>query len=280
MKKIVIILIVLFVGSGAFLLSFKDGDAKIVKDALSAMEEADSFSYKMEIGIDLKGASALLTSNGFISELSSKGNFNADVIDYTDTYSLEGDFIISGEDFYIKMISIPLVFSNIFYQFGISAEDIQDNWIIIETERTEDDDKTVSNEFLSAINRSFSIEKQSEEEDKNVYLINFRKERLSRALHILFQELQEEEEFFNEGVPDEGEILEYLNTMDDLSIQAWIGKEDNLIYRVFFENSIEYMEENIFFSFDLNFFGFNEEVEVEVPEEFERIEDIVPPFFL
>ena len=222
------------------------------------------------------------------------------------SFSLGGEIKILGKkDIYFRVTTIPaLPFLDM---LGLNLNELKNQWIKIDEEYLKeypDEDEEMVKEFeeLFKGKEFWKIEEKLPDEKINGinnyhYLISLDKTELREVIPEVLKISMENSlgseylsELEKEKTLEEASdsINEFLDKIGDINFEVWIGKKDKLLYRLKAEKEIDIselydeeslaqeLEGSINIKLELNFSDFNQEMNIEAPEEFKSINEAFP----
>lgn len=250
-------------------------------------------------------------------------------------FSLAGESKIIEQDSYLKLTTIPaLPFLEPFFEIlGIDLEEIKDQWIQIneeqlmktllgssytpEIEEEIQKEKEQQGQIIQKIktileNKRLYIVKR-EYPDKEIkgkktyhYLVALNEKEVKQLILEPYKALIETMKFGTSPTEEQWQefqreisiqLDEFFAKIGDITAELWIGKEDNLLYKVKGEKIIDLqkLEEPkrgviplpgsrsprgiIDISIEIDFSDFDKSMKVEAPEEYKTLEEILGPLF-
>ena len=208
---------------------------------------------------------------------------------------------LGPKDIYLKITTIPAL--PFLGMLGINLDELKDQWIKIDQEylgdiTTEGNEEIIKQLTELLIGKEFLIVKErfTNEEINNLncyhYLISLNKNELVKIIPEIFDIIirnnsslgylseTEKEQTLNEAITN---FNGFLDKIGDIDFEVWIGKKDKLLYQLSGEKEINtseiYGEEtygNIDIGFKMNFFKFNQEININAPEEFKSLDEVFP----
>ena len=236
-----------------------------------------------------------------------KGFFDFDLIFETGgmEISSEGELRRIGDDFYLKLGSIPIL-----PLLGIPMTELEDEWILIENKDIEEEGaikKEQFQQFFQEIKNALSSrriflfsdnlgEEKVRGEDCYHYLVELNKEELKTLIPQLLENMekyipQSQKEEYQEKLDEALENFsakfdQFSQQIGRISFEVWIDKNEDYFRRIkgekeidlsLFESFQETEAKDILLdsSFDIYFFDFGKPVEVEVPEDAKNINELM-----
>jgi len=252
--------------------------------------------------------------------LSAKGS----ALDTQEDYSLAVEIKTIGEDVYFK-IDAPAL-SSLLSMFGVSPADFDNQWIKISKEAIEgitnqNQENLKTQEKLTKIieqiiseNKVYYIKKELEDEEVNGekayhYLLALDNKAVVKIISGIFESALEEQSKSNEPIQGfsslgvdlsptfligamEGVLNKFFENVGEFTVDLWIGKKDNLLYKASLVKTIDIAklaksmslgEDDIgneakgaiLIKGDIGFSNLNEPVQIEAPNESKNFEEIV-----
>jgi len=226
----------------------------------SMMQEIDSFALDVSAGANHEGFQSSLSANVFVDN-NTKGDLNLEVITEEGSGILEAEFV-SLDDFYVKLSSFssvaaeqfmfpPFVASQLedsmWIRFPSSVEDIEEVDAYIETEELYELLITTLQEEL------YQEEIVGEEDGVIKYLVKIDEDVVFEVLDLLYQE----------NLP---------GGVKELELLLHVSKESGYVERILLENHD--------LSFDISIFDLNKGFEIEAPDEYENIDELLEQVFM
>jgi hypothetical protein len=313
-KIILIIGIVLLSGAGALSYSqgwlpFSVSSEDVLSAAIQNMSENDTWRSEAEITIaaESEGETSTVflnmqenTDKTDIENPKSNIKFDAELEMEGMSFSVGAEMKVLGQkDIYFRITTIPaLPFLDM---LGVDFDQLKNQWIKIDEEYFENSlsQNEVGQEIMELFTDKEILiigEELADEKINNVncynYLVSLNKEELviivPELLEIVmqgnlsFEELSEakKQETLDETV---GNFNEFLDKIGDINFKVWIGKKDKQFYQFQIEKEINagelYGEEmsidgNINIDFKMNFSEFNQEMDIQSPEEYKSLDEV------
>jgi len=296
---------------------FREKPEDVVKQMVLKMQEVKnahseiSFSLNIKnteesaIFSDIKANSNFITDFDFTIKEEPKSqaiiSFSSSVSNPRETFNLRlsGENRIIGENFYFKIINIDIpIFSSMVLALGVDLNKIKNQWVKIDKSSLEsigssygyqsaENQQQKAEKFKNIIlqNLSFYVKKEfSDEKIKNTSVYHYSLFLSKENIKKIITEAQKETK--SDLLSEEMEkIDEFLNQTGDLTADFWIGKKDNLLYKILFQNQIQAKKEqlgfdgSISFNLEINFSNFNEPVIIIAPEKPKTVEDLLKETF-
>lgn len=250
-------------------------------------------NLKLNISQDNSAANNPKAKGNFEVKISSKIGFGI---------TLGGELRQKGKESYYKItdISLPAEIEQSFSEMGIDVntarESLKANWIKGEAQTAEDMAK--SEQILEKYNqilkesRPWIVKKQMQDEKIRAvkayhYSIVLEKEKLKKLVLDLIKASEE-----SQGQAEEnpafsemmlvGTIGGIFDVFGDVPGDIWIGKKDNLPYKIVLEKQIDSKDFSgtaggiLKLKLEINGADFNKPVSVEAPADAKRIEEVLP----
>ncbi len=282
----------------------------IIEKAIIKTAQADSFRMEAKINgefqgkEDAQGIKALTAEISFSEIVDKKDEKDARAsFDLSLNVGLEGlilivkgEIVSAAKDIYLKIKSLPSL-----PILSLDLEEIRNQWFKIEreTSQTESfDEKSFAEDIEDILeeNEIFDIKKDFGQEEldgqtTNHYLVELKKDKLKELvpeiLEITKKYLsQDEKEEYEKG--KEAFLKDFSDNFDDLwdrikplEFECWVGTGDSRIKKIKFEKEMVYgvageeNEGNLKIGGEFTFFDFNKKFEIEIPEDYKAIEEIL-----
>jgi hypothetical protein len=316
MKKIALISIIVLIGiAGLGVLSYiqgwypfapsnqeilsrmfiKMGEVKTLHYDLAAKMEQVGYSSSNDLG--LEGVSLRIigdVDNSNAENPKSRADLEIGLSLEGMNMSLKGELISSRQKAYYKIVTIPAPISAFLGMFGLDVSKMENQWIEVDLGEISDlsEEKIAENkkmlqeivelfgekEFLK-IKEKFPDDKIG---DKKVYhfLVSLNVEVIEDLLPDLFDILSKynEDETFSETDKEEfiKKFKESSEKIGKMDFELWIGTKDYLLYRFKIEEEITTEGETAQITVNCDLSDFNQEVNIEIPENAKSIEEIFP----
>ena len=315
-KIILIIGIVLLSGAGALSysqgwFSFSVSSEDVLSAAIQNMSENNTWHSEAEITIAAESGGAASTVFLNMQENTDKTDienpksdikFDAELEMEGMSFSVGAEMKVLGQkDIYFRITTIPAL--SFLDMLGVDFDQLKNQWIKIDEEYFED--SLSQNEMGQEIMELFADkeiliigEEFADEKIDDIncyhYSVSLNKEELviivPELLEIVMQgnlSLEELSEAEKQETLDEtvSNFNEFLDKIGDINFKVWIGKRDKQFYQFQIEKEIDagelYGEEmgidgNINIDFKMNFSEFNQEMNVQSPEEYKSLDEVFP----
>ncbi|GEM_PF-6894516 len=297
----VIVLVVVLVGGGVFYTMQErtpSDPEEAIERMVSNMNDVHSFAAEMNMDMELRDEREEFDISLFMDMKTSTKR---------DKESFEGDIdidaFVEGEQFdmglaakvvdekaYFKVTSLPQIVVD---DIGPMARGFENIWIGIDISEMEEemDDVDIDEEKLREAVMSVFDDKDlytatevDESSDWVEYSVSFDEDVLIETLKDLVSVLAEiPETGIRSGDIDFDELRVVFDMMEeDLEVNLKIGKRDGYLYGVSFENSLHEPGGDgvMHFSFDISMSDFNEDFEIEAPEEYQDLMEMFGPMMM
>jgi len=207
---------------------------------------------------------------------------------------LKGELISSREKAYYKIVTIPAPVTAFLEMFGLDVSKMENQWIEVDVGEMSDlsEEKITESkkmleeiaelfrgkEFLK-INEKFPDDKIG---DKKVYhfLVSLNVEVIEVLLPDLLDILSEYDEDGAFSEIDKEEFIENFREssgkIGEMDFELWVGTKDYLLYRFKIEEEITTEGETAQITVNCDLSDFDQEINIEVPENAKSIEEIFP----
>ena len=294
---------------------FRPSLEKVIEEISTSMEEVKTMHSKGDIEIAISEDKFLITFEGD-SDARDSENMKLDgelgiTSDGMQKFSLNVSNRIIGDTTYLKLNEIvgPPNIESLFLILGVNLDEIKDQWIMFDEEaleklggayssqeisREEQEKMTKKIQELFTGRKIYYVKEEMPDEKINGkkayhYLITLDKEEIKEVVPEILRISMESsgqslgmDEFsvaFMIGGLTES-INQFFEKVGDIIVGIWIGKKDNLLYRIEGEKEIDLSNLNAGFSGILNlkiafdFSNFNQPVEIQTPENFKTLEEV------
>jgi len=298
---------------------FRPSPEEVIEEISTSMEEVKTLHSKGEIEIILKSAisedKSLITFEGDSDARDSEnmkldGEFGVTSVGMQ-KFSLSVSNRIIGDTTYLKLNEIvgPSDIESLFLMLGVNLDEIKGQWIMFgeealeklggvyssqEISREEQEKITKKIQELFAERKVYYVKEEMPDEKINGkkayhYLITLDKEEIKEVVPEILRISMESsgqslgmDEFsiaFMIGGLTES-INQFFEKVGDITVGIWIGKKDNLLYRIEGEKEIDLSNLSAEVSGILNlkiafdFSNFNQPVEIKAPESFKTLEEV------
>jgi hypothetical protein len=316
MKKIALISIIVLIGiAGLGVLSYIQGwypfalsDQEVLSRTFTKMGEVKTLHYDLTAKFEQVESSSLNSLGLEGINLRMIGDFdNSDTENPKSKADLEiglslqgmdmflkGELISSREKAYYKIVTIPAPITAFLEMFGLDVSKMENQWIEVDVGEMSDlsEEKIAESkkmleeiaelfegrEFLK-INEKFPDDKIG---DKKVYhfLVSLNVEVIEALLPDLFDILSEYDEDGAFSEIDKEEFIENFREssgkIEEMDFELWIGTKDYLLYRFKIEEEITTEEETAKITVNCDLSDFDQEINIEVPENAKSIEEVFP----
>lgn len=256
------------------------------------------------------------TNRTQLQEVKTQGEFNLVFSTEGMEFKLAGEAITIGDTSYFKLTTLPaLPFLEPYFQMlGIDIHDLKNQWIKIDPESLKNWYKQTFGEELTPemeAELEKSLERQRETtqkikeflENKKLYIVQkeLADEMIDKIKVYHYQVALNREEIIelmpklpelsrqlNQGTPIASEEIEkmkeFFEKAGDFIAEIWIGKKDNLLYKLDFEKEIdsrkfeETKKGKIIIKLTVNFSEYGEPVQIEPPADFKPVEEFLESF--
>ena len=316
MKKIALISIIVLIGiAGLGVLSYIQGwypfapsDQEVLSRTFTKMGEIKTLHYDLAMKFEQVEPSSLNSLGLEEVNLNIIGDFdNSDAENPKSKADLEiglslqgmdmflkGELISSREKAYYKIVTIPAPITAFLGAFGLDISKMENQWIELDVGEMSDlsEEKIAESkkmleeiaelfegkEFLK-INEKFPDDKIG---DKKVYhfLVSLNVEVIEGLLPDLLDILSEYDEDGAFSEIDKEEFIENFREssekIEEMDFELWIGTKDYLLYRFKVEEEITTEGETAKITVDCDLSDFDQEINIEIPENAKSIEEIFP----
>ena len=262
-----------------------DSKVDIKLDNLKALDKKDiDFSSVFDNSISFK-------TKGFQADVSGTGEIRK-----------------KGKNYYFKLNDLTFPFvdllkdepsSSLVSVINLFLENIKNKWIKIDSEEffeQGEDQGIIGKEewsefktFWESLTRNsgekfYIIKKELPDQKINNikvyhYVLGINENEYERILEEINKKIEEKT---GKGFLESKETEKEMKELEDFSFDVWIGKKDNMLYRIKLNQKIEYLEESPgIFNFDLeaNFSDFNKPMIIEEPKEAVDIKELFGELF-
>jgi len=313
---IVGIVLISMVGGGVFSyfqgwLPFSVSDEDVLSAMIENMSKNKTWHSETNITIDAEAegekSSVFLnieedTNKTDTENVKSDIKINAELGMEGMSFSLGVEIKVLGpKDIYLKITTIPAL--PFLGMLGINLDELKDQWIKIDQEylgdiAAEDNEEMIKQLTELLIGKEFLIveEKFADEGIKDVncyhYSISLNKDELVKIMPEMFSIIIQNNSSFEQLSETEKEqaldetvsnFNGFLDKIGDINFEVWIGKKDKLLYQLSGEKEIDTNElyggdvyGNIDIGFKINFSKFNQEININAPEEFKSLDEVFP----
>ncbi len=218
-----------------------------------------------------------------------------------------GEIRKKGKNYYFKLNDLTFPFvdllkdepsSSLVSVINLFLENIKNKWIKIDSEEffeQGEDQGIIGKEewsefktFWESLTRNsggklYIIKKELPDQKINNikvyhYVLGINENEYERILEEINKKIEEKT---GKGFLESKETEKRMKELEDFSFEVWIGKKDNMLYRIKLNQKIEYLEESpgIFnFNLEANFSDFNKPMIIEEPKEAKSVKELIAPF--
>ena len=316
MKKIALISIIVLIGiAGLGVLSYIQGwypfapsDQEVLSRMFTKMGEVKTLHYDLAVKFEQVESSSLNSlgleginlriigdvDNSDAENPKSKADLEIGLSLQGMDMFLKGELISSREKAYYKIVTIPAPITAFLGAFGLDISKMENQWIELDLGEMSDlSEKEIAEsekmfeeiaelfeekEFLK-INEKFSDDKIG---GKKVYhfLVSLNVEVTEDLLPDLLDILSEYDEDGVFSVIDKEEFIENFREssekIKEMDFELWVGTKDYLLYRFKIEEEITIEGETAKITVNCNLSDFDQEIDIEIPENAKSIEEIFP----
>ncbi len=316
MKKIALISIIVLIGiAGLGVLSYIQGwypfalsDQEVLSRMFTKMGEVKTLHYDLAVKFEQVESSSLNSlgleginlrivgdvDNSDAENPKSKADLEIRLSLQGMDMSLKAELISSKQKAYYKIVTIPAPITAFLGAFGLDISKMENQWIELDVgemsdlseEKIAESEKMLEEiaelfeekEFLK-INEKFPDDKIG---DKKVYhfLVSLNVEVIEDLLPDLFDILSKYDEYGTFSEINKEEFIENFREssekIKEMDFELWVGTKDYLLYRFKMEEEITTEGETAKITVNCNLSDFDQEINIEIPENVKSIEEIFP----
>lgn len=290
-KIIAVVVLIIIIGTGIALGSFiwdplwnpfRPSPEKVIGKMYQNMKEAKSFH--IELIFEIKGSSSsenmTVRLNNDSDKLDpdnirSKGKIE---IVSGDSLSFTLNYVMINKKLFFKVDNIPPI-------MGMDLSFFQGEWIDVGESSEQEDQETKSlGEFIEEI-KEILILKQELKDDKidsrkvYHYLLGINEEKLKELSQNATDAIVSSVPLIGGTIGSNESIEKQLENIKDFEMNFFIGKRDELLYKISIYDEVGDESGKKSLSLEMNFSDFNKEIDIQVPEGARKIEEILQEMF-
>lgn len=288
-KVAVGVAVVVVVGTGVALAArildplwnpFRPSPEKVMEKVFNKIEKITSLSSDFNIAVNLpdnEGFSARLKDSSDMSDIQnpkSKGSLEATIKTQGIQLLLGGEYSVLDKSLFVKLNKVPFI-----PLLPIDLGSLKNKWIKLNADNTDSVNNPSFVDFLKQRKEFFTVKQELKDEKVNKincyhYVLGINGDKIASLLNNLAKDISnplsgETPELTNE------QIKQVADKVGEIEVGYWISKKDNLPIKIKINKNFNAEGETISFDLEANFSDYGRKFEVNAPDSFMGIEEIM-----